>query len=1077
MYARSSSSSRGTAGEGVPSNLCSSSCCLPFARGPSASADAEEALSSKGAAPLGGPPASMASSVQQPQSAPTCLGCRPPFGSTSSNACNSSSSEIASSSSSRISSSSRRVGCISSSSSTKTNTDSKIDSRRESSGGHRMLLLLLLLLLLGLDAEALKVGRAPPVYALRGPLRGPRLLFPGPPPRSSSSSSWLQQQLLRSTLSAPCSLAGGRAAGPAAAAATAIAATTLAAAAGAPKAATAAAAALEAAAGDEDLIRNVAIVAHVDHGKTTLVDALLAFAADLQQQQQQPQQHKKPPPDRQLDREELERERGITIRAKVASLALPLTSSSSSRRMRMARINLIDTPGHADFGGEVERVLHLADGVLLVGPKPQTRVVLEKALRAGLKAVVAVNKVDRPAAKPEEVASRVFDLFLQLDASDAQADFEVVYTSALMRQSGFSPLALEPSMSSLVSALLRLPSPSAAAAGAGAAAAATTSLQLQVAHVSEDPFRGRLVLGKLQAGALLPGSSIGIVRAADAHAAPVKGLSLLLLLLLLLMGLLSWVLLLPACLLTFASAVAALPDAAAATFTAVYRYEGLELTPVDPDLLQQQQQQQQEKEGRARGPLQGDLLVVGGLSEEVRVGDSLVDLTLAAASLRAFGDLLLLLLLLQDPRPLLAIRSEPPTVSVVLLPNSSPLAGKDSGQPTTILSLRDRLRALIRNDISAKIAVAPGGLRLSGRGPLHLAVLIETLRRQGVELAVAAPDILPRWSGSEWLEPYEDFEVTLPADALGAAMRQVQARHGTITEIVAGDADKASSSSSSSSSDSSSTLSFRVATRFSFGLKAALMEATKGAASLHSSPAGFLPLVAGVPPPRSARHPPLAAAAAAAAAGAAAAAASEDGGGEEDEEAALLQQQQQQQQQQRIPKEGEKQQGPSRSSWAVKRQVEGGDAGDRPRGFLVAVEAGNATVKGILHAQERGQVFVSPGDEVYPGMLVGIHKRPSDLPVNICKAKKLTNMRAATKSVSEGISPPLTLNLDSALDLIGPGEVVEVTPQNIRRGSSSSGSSSSDSSSCSTESVAAAEKPAAATQQQQQERQQHFAST
>ncbi|KAL8274155.1 hypothetical protein Esti_001997 [Eimeria stiedai] len=868
-----------------------------------------------------------------------------------------------SSSSSSISSSS-----ISSSSSSNSTTFQHWGSQCMGGGAMQQQSLLLLLLLLpplsGVSAGFLKLSSSGPTGAPGGPPpRGPFPLFLGLPTGSKSNS----RRQLQSAVAAACSCS------------------TPAAVAAAP-----AAAAPAAAARTNGFLRNVAIVAHVDHGKTTLVDALLAYAAEKQQQQQQ---HRKPPVERQLDREELERERGITIRAKVASLVLPLTSAfpSSSSSWETGRINLIDTPGHADFGGEVERVMHLADGILLVGPKPQTRVVLEKALRAGLRAVVAVNKVDRPTAKPEEVASRVFDLFLQLDATDVQADFEVVYTSALRRQSGLRPEKLKDSMGPLVEALWRLSppallstNPTAAAAAAGAAGTATAggaaaaaaaagnavhTLQLQVAHVSEDSFKGRLVLGKLQGGGLLPGSPIGIVRAGSPpHAAPARASA--------------------AAAVAVAVAAAAAAVAAAATFTGVYRYEGLELTPVDPELLQQQQQE-------APGPLQGDLLVVGGLSEEVRVGDSLVDLA--------------------NPRPLSAIRSEPPTVSVVLLPNASPLAGKDIGQPTTILGLRDKLKALIRNDISAKIAAAPGGLRLSGRGPLHIAVMIETLRRQGVELAGFGI----RWSGSEWLEPYEDFEATVPSEALGAAMREVQKRHGNVTEVIVGDSD----------SSSSSTLLFRLATRFSFGLKAALMEAAKGAALLHSSPAGFLPLVDGLPPPRSAKAPPTGHTTAAAAA--ATAAAPGDGGrGEEEEEAELLLQQQQQQQ--RIPKEGEKQQASSRSAWSVKRHVEAGDASERQRGFLVAVEAGNATVKGILHAQERGQVFVSPGDEVYPGMLVGIHKRPNDLPVNICKAKKLTNMRAATKSLSESISPPLALSLDGALDLIGPGEVVEVTPRHIR---------------------------------------------
>ncbi|CDJ57344.1 GTP-binding protein TypA, putative, partial [Eimeria maxima] len=545
-----------------------------------------------------------------------------------------------------------------------------------------------------------------------------------------------------------------------------------------------------------------------------------------------------------------------------------------------------------------------------------------------------------------EVAARVFDLFLQLDASDEQAEFEVVYTSALQRRSGVSPSSLSPSMHHLIAALWRLNPPrlsaaaaAAAAAAAGdadtaaAAAAAARSLQLQVANVAEDPYRGRMALGKLQGGALIPGKTIGLIRAAAAAAANSSNIH---------------------------------NHIIKATFTAVYRYEGVELTPVDPLLLQQQQQQQQKG---LEGPLDGELVVVGGLSQDVRVGDSLVDLA--------------------------AIKAEAPTVSVLVMPNSSPLAGQDSGTPTTILSLREKLKALIRNDISAKVSVGPGGLCLSGRGPLHLAVLIENLRRSGLELAVAAPDILPKWDGEQWLEPYEDFELTISTDAMGAALREVQTRHGSVTDMITLDSGGASSSSSSSSSSTAtsssssnsnssssssssssgtSMLFFRVATRFSFGLKAALMEASKGAAILNSSPAGLHALVPGAPVPRAARGPPPNTVA--------------GGGGEgiddidddndDAEEQLLLQQQQQQQQQQRIPKEGEKQQHSSRQVFTVKKQIE--EKQEKQKGFLVAIEQGKATVKGILHAQERGEVFVSPGDEVYTGMLVGLHKRPNDLP-------------------------------------------------------------------------------------------------
>ncbi|KEP61197.1 UNVERIFIED_CONTAM: elongation factor Tu GTP binding domain-containing protein [Hammondia hammondi] len=785
-------------------------------------------------------------------------------------------------------------------------------------------------------------------------------------------------------------------------------------------------------------LRNVAIIAHVDHGKTTLVDALLVHAAELQSASDLRTSwdlEKRKNMQRMMDTGQLEKERGITITAKVCSL----------RFKDGRKINIIDTPGHADFSGEVERVMHLADGVLLVvdaveGCKPQTRVVLQKALQAGLHAVVVVNKVDRNSARPEDVAAQVFDLFLQLDASEEQAEFEVVYASALNRQSGVSPSSLVSSMDPLVNAIMRLPSPrdrreahlaslSASPSSSAGLGGSTPGgvLQMQIAHVDRNAYRGVMAMGKLLGGTLIPGMRVGLQRPGE----PLRK----------------------------------------ATFTGVFEYDGMDLrelsitanagSPTESNCLSasslspssslsppslsssslsssspaspsssllaggsssslpggpateggaEQGSGEEEKASvsgsenaavvRSPSSLPGDILVLAGVSTDVRVGDSVVDLV--------------------DPRPLAPLKVADPSVSIQVLVNTSPLAGKEVDTPTSGTMLRQRLLAMAERDVSLRVDTNPdedgmqsaGGssclLRLSGRGPLHLALVLETLRREGFELLVAAPSVLPRWGDDgELLEPVEEMEVAVPQEHIGTIINEVKQRKGDLLEVT---------NAASSSASALSTLIFRLPTRKAFGLRSSILTASKGTASIHAAAGGYQTVPKGeetdglVKIARKDRHAIMGSSAEFAK--------KKEKSGSASKGCNAF-----------IPKEGAKQSG----GFNIKRGIEGAGGGKKKdRGFLVATEEGTVTGKGALSAQERGQLFVAPGDQVYGGMIVGLNSRGGDLPINVCKAKKLTNMRAAHKEISEGIVPPIEVTLDYGMEIIGANEVMEVTPRSIR---------------------------------------------
>ncbi|PHJ22039.1 elongation factor tu gtp binding domain-containing protein [Cystoisospora suis] len=759
------------------------------------------------------------------------------------------------------------------------------------------------------------------------------------------------------------------------------------------------------------MLRNVAIIAHVDHGKTTLVDALLLHAAELEcagDLRTSWDLEKKKSMQRMMDSGQLEKERGITITAKVCSL----------RFKDGRKINIIDTPGHADFSGEVERVMHLADGVLLVvdaveGCKPQTRVVLQKALKANLRAVVVINKVDRSAARPEDVAAQVFDLFLHLDATEEQADFEVVYASALNRRSGGSPRELVGSMEPIIDAIMRLPPPRSGHTGTftravasalttgneattaplsqahergvpplltGGGSGALTPLQMQVAHVDYNAYRGNMAMGKLLSGSLVPGMLVGVQKPGE----PVRK----------------------------------------ATFSGVFEYNGMDLRELDFGNLATDSASSPSGASSADSgaglmtsgvadaslggsgstaqstcatkvvnptALVGDIVVLAGLTTDVRVGDSIVDL--------------------QNPRPLPPLAVAEPSVSIQVMVNTSPLAGKEVDSPTTGTVLRERLLKMAQRDVSLRVDVADETshqlsgssclLRLSGRGPLHLTLVVEALRREGMELVVAAPSVLPKWSDDgELLEPVEEMEVTVPQEHAGVVINEVKQRKGDLVDLT-----------TPSSPTSPATLIFRIPTRKSFGLRASILTASKGTASVHAASGGYQPVPTGEDTD-----------------GLLKIARNVDGRGVGSSNADKKTAPANKGCNALIPKEGAK----KSAVFDVKRGIEGSGAKRRDRGFLVATEDGTVTAKGALSAQERGQLFVTPGDQVYGGMIVGLNSRGGDLPINVCKAKKLTNMRAAHKDVAEGIVPSFDVTLDYGLEVLGANEVMEVTPKSIR---------------------------------------------
>ena len=594
-------------------------------------------------------------------------------------------------------------------------------------------------------------------------------------------------------------------------------------------------------------IRNVAIIAHVDHGKTTLVDQLLRQSGTFRVNQQIAE--------RVMDSNDLERERGITILAKNCAVTYNDT-----------RINIVDTPGHADFGGEVERALSMVDGgVLLVdaveGPMPQTRFVTRKALALGLRPIVVVNKIDRPGGRPDWVVNQTFDLFDRLGASEEQLDFPVVYCSAL---AGFASEDLDvinagkaTDMKPLFDAMLRhVPARSDDIEG---------PLQLQISALDYSSYVGKIGIGRIQRGRIRTAQQVLVLQGRDEDYAEGKA-----------------------------------PEAVSGKIGQVLCYRGLERAPMDEAFA-------------------GDIVAITGI-DELGIGSTVTDPASAQA--------------------LPMLRVDEPTMTMEFLVNGSPLAGRE-GKFVTSRQIRDRLERELKSNVALRVEFSPDGesFLVSGRGELHLTILLENMRREGYELAVSRPKPRLRTVDGEKHEPYEMLTMDVEEAHQGAVMEFIGQRKGELLDMVPDGQGRVR-------------LDYRVPARGLIGFHGEFLNMTRGT--------GIMSHVF------------------------------DDYG-----------------------------------QWAG--TIEG-----RRNGVLVSQDDGQAVAYALWKLQERGRMFVSPGEALYEGMVIGIHSRDNDLVVNPVREKKLTNVRASGKDEAIVLTPPIALTLERAVEFIEDDELVEITPQSIR---------------------------------------------
>src|SRR5437764_4200298 len=581
-------------------------------------------------------------------------------------------------------------------------------------------------------------------------------------------------------------------------------------------------------------LRNIAIIAHVDHGKTTLVDKLLVQDGTVAAHQHVTE--------RMLDTNDLERERGITIFAKNCAIEYAGT-----------HINIVDTPGHADFGGEVERVLSMVDGVLLLvdaveGPMPQTRFVTRKALAHGLKPIVVVNKVDRPGERSAWVVNQTFDLFDKLGASEEQLDFPVIYASALQ---GWASTTQErgTDMAALFQAILEyVPMGDEDADG---------PLQLQICSLDYSSYVGKIGIGRIRRGRLRAAQEVLVLNGPDT--APIK-----------------------------------------AKVNQVLMFEGLERQLVD--------------EAEA-----GDIVLVNGI-EELGIGSTLCDLEHA------------------DALPLL--RVDEPTLTMNFLVNASPLAGRE-GKFVTSRQLRERLERETKSNVALRVEYPEDTdtFIVSGRGELHLTILIENMRREGYEVAVSRPRVVYREIDGMRCEPYELLTVDVEDATQGAVMETLGRRRGDLVDMQPDGKGRVR-------------LDYRIPARGLIGFQGEFMTLTRGTGIMSHVFDDYAP----------AKH----------------------------------------------------------------------EAETHRNGVLVSQDDGVAVAYALWKLQERGRMFVSPGDPVYEGMIVGVHTRDNDLVVNPIRTKQLTNIRASGKDEAIDLTPPIALTLEYAVEFIGDDELAEITPRSIR---------------------------------------------
>ncbi|MBC5686842.1 translational GTPase TypA [Roseburia sp. NSJ-9] len=586
-----------------------------------------------------------------------------------------------------------------------------------------------------------------------------------------------------------------------------------------------------------DDIRNIAIIAHVDHGKTTLVDELLKQSGVFRANQEVAE--------RVMDSNDIERERGITI-----------LSKNTAVYYKDTKINIIDTPGHADFGGEVERVLKMVDGVVLVvdafeGAMPQTKFVLMKALDLDLPVIVCINKIDRPEARPDEVIDEVLELFMDLDASDEQLDCPFVYASA---KEGFAVLNLDDERKDMVplfeTILDYIPAPT---------GDPDLGTQVLISTIDYNEYVGRIGIGKVDNGSLRINQEVAVVN----HHEPDKLKKV--------------------------------------RINKLYEFDGLEKVDVEEARI-------------------GSIVAVSGIAD-IHIGDTICNP--------------------DDPKPIPFQKISEPTISMNFIVNDSPLAGQE-GKYVTSRHIRDRLFKELNTDVSLRVEEtdSPDAYKVSGRGELHLSVLIENMRREGFEFAVSKAEVLYHTDeNGKKLEPMERAYVDVPDEFTGAVIEKLSQRKGELqnmTPITGG----------------YTRIEFLIPARGLIGYRGEFMTDTKGNGIINTIFEGYAPYK--------------------------------------------------------------------------------GDIAYRKQGSLIAFESGESVTYGLFSAQDRGTLFIGPGERVYAGMVIGSSSRAEDIELNVCKKKHLTNTRSSSADEALTLVPPKVLSLEQALDFIDTDELLEVTPESLR---------------------------------------------
>ena len=578
--------------------------------------------------------------------------------------------------------------------------------------------------------------------------------------------------------------------------------------------------------------RNIAIISHVDHGKTTLVDGLLRQTLELG--------HGQEISERAMDSNVLERERGITILAK-----------NTAVEYEGVKINIVDTPGHTDFGGEVERVLGMVDGCLLLvdaaeGPMPQTRFVLRKAIELGLKPIVVINKVDRPDARPDEVVDLTFDLMADLGASDEQLDFPILYAVAREGRAFKDPNDPRDDMRELFETVLEeIPPPE---------VDLMAPFQMLVTNLDYSEYLGRIVVGRVRRGEVRRGEPVNLIH----------------------------------------------KDGTMTSTRVVQPFTHLGLRRIEV-----------EEVGA------GDIVALSGI-ENAQIGETIADL--------------------DDPEALPTISVDEPTVSMTFGPSTSPFAGKE-GKYVTSRHLRDRLKREVQTNVSLRVEeLRPDEFEVSGRGELHLSILLETMRREGYEVQVGAPRVIVREVEGKDYEPFEHLVIDVPERFVSTVIGVLSGRKGQLVDV--------------EPQGSRTRIEFEIPARALFGFRTQFLSMTQGEGIMSHVFDGYAP-------------------------------------------------------------------------WT-------GDLKTRRNGSLVASEAGSAFAYSIWKLQDRGDFFITPATEVYVGMVVGQNNRDNDLNVNVCKNKKLTNVRSSGADDALNLTPVRKLTLEDALEYISEDELVEITPKNIR---------------------------------------------